>query len=303
MKHGSHYAKRVKKLYQDMVRKFGKPDDGEPVDPIEQLVIGIMASCSSLPRAQSAYRKLRQEMVDLNELRVTPPVELAALIGDNVPLGEEKAHRVVAALNAVRKLQDALDLSFLKQRGRREAREYLEALDGVDQAAAAWVVVGSLGGHAIPVDRLTVYILRKDEIVDAGASVSDVQGFLERHVNASNARAFSDLLSRYVSSKSGRVDLARLEELLNPPPPPEPDAEVKAEAQPEPSAATRTKPSTSRPTKSGQMQSESVKKSAASRRTAARATRKKREKSASARASGKSGQAATKSRRSPKRKR
>ncbi len=241
MKHGTQYAKRVKKLHQDMVRKFGKPDVGEPVDPIEQMIIGILAGCTSLLRARNAHKKLYQSMVDLNELRVTPPVELAEIIGDSVPLAEEKAGRVVAALNAVRRLQDALDLSFLKQRGRREAREYLESLDGVDKGAAAWVVVGSLGGHAIPVDPLVVYILRKDEVVDESADVAEVQGFLERHISASDALAFSDLLSRYVSSKSGHVDLANLDALLNPPPEPEPEPEPVPAPEPEPAKSRSRK--------------------------------------------------------------
>jgi endonuclease-3 len=303
MKHGTHYARRVKKLHQEIVRKFGKPDDGEPADPVDQLVIGILASCTSLTRAQNAYRKLRQEMVDLNELRVTPAVELAELIADSVPLAEEKARRVVAALNAVRKLQDALDLSFLKQRGRREAREYLESLDGVDPAVAAWVVVGSLGGHAIPVDLLTVYILRKDEIVDENANVAEVQGFLERHISASDARAFSDLLSRYVSSKSGRVDLVHLGQLLNPAPAPQPPPAAETGKEPPSAATEKPKLSKARPGKVDDAGPARAKESAAPPRAASATPGKKPVKVVSAKASGGTEHVTEKAKKAPRRKR
>jgi endonuclease III len=222
MKHGSEYAKRVKRLYNQMVRKVGKPAEMEAVDPIEQLIIGILSACASHSKAHSVFRRLQQQMVDLNELRVTPPMELAEAIGDALPLAKEKAHRIVDALNAIRKRQDSLDLSFLKQRGRREAREYLESLEGVNSAAAASVLLYSLGGHAIPVDDLTLYVLQKEEIVDPKADAAEVQSFLERHVSANQAQPFSELLSRYVVAKGARVEIEKLAEVLRPPPPPPP---------------------------------------------------------------------------------
>ena len=217
MKQGPEYAKRIKKLYRQLLRKYGKPTAADLTEPLDQLLIGVLADGTSQSKAQAAYRKLCQHMVDLNDMRVTPPVELGELIGAQVPLARAKADRIVAALNAIRKRQNVLDLSFLVQRGRREAREYLESLEGVGRAASAGVVLYALGGHAIPVDDLTVYILRKEELVDASADAGEVQSFLERHVSAADGRAFADLLNRYVVSKSARVPIEKLRQLLGPP--------------------------------------------------------------------------------------
>lgn len=218
MKQGSHYAKRVKQLFQQMVRKHGKPSVDEATEPLEQMLVGILAECASLHKATVLFKRICQSMVDLNELRVTPPRELAELIGTNVSLAEEKAERIVSALNAIRQRQDTLDLSFLKQRGRREAREYLESIEGVGRSAAAWVMIHSLGGHAVPVDDLTLYVLRKEEVVDPSADAAEVQGFLERHVAAADCRVFATLLNAHVVHAGARVPVARLPELLNPPP-------------------------------------------------------------------------------------
>lgn len=223
MKHGGEYARRLKKLYTQVVRKTGKLPPAEPTDPIEQLIIGILSGCTSLIKAQTIFRKLRQQVVDLNELRVTPPMELAEMIGDAVPLAREKAQRIVDSLNAIRRRQDSLELGFLKQRGRREAREYLESLEGVDRAAAASVVLYSLGGHAIPVDDLTLYVLQKEDVVDPDASPAEVQAFIERHVNASDARTFAEGLRHHVLAHAPRVPFERLPQLLKRAPQTSPD--------------------------------------------------------------------------------
>lgn len=228
MKHGSDYAKRIKRLYHDLLKKHGKPAPIDEVEPIEQMIIGILALDSSISKAQAVYKKLRQQTVDLNELRVTPAVELSHMIGDGVPLAGPKAQRIVDALNAVRRRQDALELGFLRQRGRREAREYLESLDGVGPAVAAHVVLFSLGGHGVPVDNLTLYVLRKEGLIDGDADVPTAQAFLERCISASEAAEFTQLMSRYVGAHAARLPLDKLSEMLKPAPPPAPPPPAKA---------------------------------------------------------------------------
>lgn len=205
MKHGGDYVRRLKQLFNRLVRKFGKPTIPEPSDPLEQLLVAILGSNTSHHKALTVFRRLREQMVDLNELRVTPVSELARLIGPLIPQAELKAQRIVDVLNDIRRRHDTLDLSFLKQRGRREAREYLESLEGVDRCAAASVTLFSLGGHAIPVDDLTLQLLRKDEVVDPVADLPEVQSFLEHHVSASDAAVLTLLLDRYVASRGLRL--------------------------------------------------------------------------------------------------
>ncbi len=212
MKQAGEYGKRVKRLFAEMVRKFGKPAASDPTDPLEQLIVGILASCTTYAKAHAVFKKLQGAMVDLNELRVTPAVELAEAIGESVPRAREKAHRIIDALNAIRRRQDSLDISFLQQRGRREAREYLESLEGVDRMAAASVVVYSLGGHAVPVDELARYVLQKEEVVDPALSLVEVQAFLERQIGSAQVRLFAELLNRYVAAKGARVPLDKMVE-------------------------------------------------------------------------------------------
>ena len=40
MKRGTEYARRIKHLYHQLVRKLGKPELPEATDPIQQLIVG-----------------------------------------------------------------------------------------------------------------------------------------------------------------------------------------------------------------------------------------------------------------------
>lgn len=215
MKQGTAYAKLIKRLHHDLVKKHGKPPQREPMEPLQALLIGILAmDTPGAAKAHAMFQKLRERMVDLNEMRVTPVIELTAMIGNSLPNGEDKAGRIVMALNDVRRRQDTLDLSFLRQRGRREAREYLESLEGVTPYAAAFVVLFSLGGHAIPVDQLTVHILRQQKLVNEHADRVEVQSFLERNISAADAIEFAQLLSTYVGEHAARLSPKKLNEIL-----------------------------------------------------------------------------------------
>ena len=282
MKHGSEYAKQVKRLFQRMTRKHGKPAPAEPTEPLEQLLVAILADCSTISKARAVYQKLSQQMVDLNELRVTPATELATLIGSSVPLAGAKARQMVDALNDVRRRQESMDLSFLHQRGRREAREYLESLDGVSPSVAARVVLFSLGGHAIPIDDLTRYILRKDEIIEESATAVEVQGFLERHIPAANTRAFVELLDKHVASKATRVEVEKLPELLNPPPP-EPKPEPKKKAADKAKPAKKKSSPRKTPAKKAKKKPATGKSTKAARPGQSKAKTKKKKKKTSAR--------------------
>ncbi len=219
MKKGGDYAKKLKQLFQQLIKAYGRPEAGEPGEPVAQLVMAILADNTSEPKAAEAFERIRREMVDLNELRVTPPSELAGIIGQTVPAALDKAERIVSVLNRIRQRQDTLDLSFIKQRGKREAREYLESIEGLGRAAAARVMTYSLGGHAIPVDDLTLYVLRKEGIVEPKADAADVQGFLEHNIQANDGRVFCLLLNRHVAAAGARVPVAKLPELLGYPKP------------------------------------------------------------------------------------
>lgn len=208
MKDGTLYASRLKKAYQrwkQLVRDPEIPEEND--DPIRRLAQGIFGVSAGGSRAQQAIDRVLEQAIDWNEVRVSLPAELHRLLNDNFPDGLACSQRLVQALQSIYEREHKISLDRLKSLGRREARQYLEALKGVDEFAAASVMLWSLGGHAIPIDDRQWQALKDADLVHVSATRGDVQAFLERHIGASDARRFCMILQTVATKRIGSDSL------------------------------------------------------------------------------------------------
>jgi len=204
MKDGTLYASRLKKAYQrwkQLVRDPEIPSDND--DPIHRLALGILGVTAGQNRAQTAIDRILEYAIDWNEVRVSLPSELHRLLGETFPDGLACSQRLVQALQSVYEREHRISLDRLKSLGRREARQYLDALKGVDEYAAAGVMIWSLGGHAIPIDDRQWQVLKDADLVQASAARGEVQAFLERHIGAADGRRFCVILQTVASKRIG----------------------------------------------------------------------------------------------------
>ena len=202
MKDGAQYARRIKRLYNRLRRTEGKPEPGEPTEPIEQLIVSVLGVGSSQEHGRKALRKLLRHTVDINEIRVSSPGEITSVIKDVVPQASERAKALVAALNAVYHAENEVSLASLHTMGRREARQYLENLGSIDPYSIASIMLWSLGGHAIPVSDRVLAALRANDLVAPECEVATVQSFLERHTGAAEGPQFTLLMEKYAGQWS-----------------------------------------------------------------------------------------------------
>jgi endonuclease III len=202
MKGGTAYSKRIKRLFNKLKRESSAAAPPEAENLVEQLILGILSADASDSRAKAALRQIKESTVDLNDFRVTPPGDMVEMIGKSYPGALAKAKQLSRSLNGIFEREHCLDLSFLEQKGKREAREYLESI--TSGYAAAWTVLWGIGGHAIPVDEQLHSALGKDGLIDSEASIEEVQSFLERNISASDAQEFVSLIRRYAASRAPR---------------------------------------------------------------------------------------------------
>lgn len=205
MKGGTAYARQLKRFHQRLLRQFGKVEETIDPSPVEQLILAILARNTSDARARTAFQRMREVVVDYNDLRVTPAIELAETIGNEVPDALAKAQAITDALNRIYDKRNTVDLSHLKSESIRDARARVAALPGCDDFVAAWVVLRSLGGHAIPVDDATMRILNDEGLVDGRATIDEVRAFLERNIMAADALVFTTLMRRHVAARAPRA--------------------------------------------------------------------------------------------------
>ena len=135
-------------------------------------------------QAKTAYKKLINASVDLNEIRVNVVSETVELIGANYPQAFERAKRLRAVLNAIYLREHSLEVSSLDGAGKREIREYYETLNGITPFVCNRVIAVQYGVAAMPVDDRTLAALITNNLIHEDADIEETISWLGRQVKA-----------------------------------------------------------------------------------------------------------------------
>ncbi|MCC6660960.1 MAG: hypothetical protein IT437_08745 [Phycisphaerales bacterium] len=199
----SALLKRLRAAGTEPVCEPARCEAGEE-PAVHELLLSFLAWEAGLHRAGPAVRKLVSGIVDMNELRVCHPDELASSLGERYPRGLERCARLRSALNDLYRREHAVTLAPLEPMPKRDARAYLESLEGMTPYVAARILLVSLGGHAMPLDERTHSALLAARAVPADLSLVDAGSWLERHVRAGDALAAHVLLEGWVTEAAAR---------------------------------------------------------------------------------------------------
>lgn len=197
MKDSSKYAARLTKLLSRIRKEIGKIETTKPNDFVAELVTACLSSYDTEAKAVAAVKRLKDGFVDYNHLRVAKADELVEVVGKNYPSIKEAAEQILRILHALYDRQDNLELDSLKNMGKREAKAYIEELEGVTPYIAAWMMLRCIQGHAFPIHEAMMTMLRGEEVIDPGADAATVQGFMERQLSATKVQEHYTLLRRH----------------------------------------------------------------------------------------------------------
>lgn len=145
--------------------------------------VGTKACARSLAQLDAAT-------ADYNEVRVCLPHEVGRIVTHQDAKFEERVLRLRSVLNDIYRREHVLLLAHLTQQPKRDARAYLESLDGMPPFVSARVCVTALGAHAVPVDSRVVAALVAERALPAeleSAPHSDCASWLEHHIRADEA--------------------------------------------------------------------------------------------------------------------
>jgi len=186
MRNDSHQAQNLKRLLERLDAEY-HPDDPPASEPVTQLVIGMLQWEATRKQAETAFSKLMEQLVDINELRVSHDRELVGVIGQNYPRAEERIARLQEVLNAIFVREHGVALHSIASKGKKEQRAYLDSLPALPPYVAAQVTLLSYGGHALPVDEKLVSLLAQEEILEADMTPAQAESTLLRQVKAVEA--------------------------------------------------------------------------------------------------------------------
>lgn len=192
MKDSKLYAQRLKRLLKDIKQTGQEPVHYE--DPLEALVHGVLCEYFSNQQAQQLYRKMMRHFVDFNDLRVARTEEIMDVWSEHSPQAKHAAAGIISLLMTVFNKFHTLDLAGLKQTGKRPAKQFLQAMDGVSKFALDYCMLTCMHAHTIAINELVYQYLKAEQLVHPEAKIEDIQGFLTRLVPAKQAYAAYQLL-------------------------------------------------------------------------------------------------------------
>lgn len=170
-----------------LLKKIGTveaPDFPDADDPVTVLIISFLMWESTTSRAMAAYQRIKENMVDFNDLRVCMPHEVVETIGKRYPLALERCERLRAALRHIYLREHVVSLDSLKGQGKREIKKYIETLDGVMTYPAARIQLVAFNTHGIPVDEQLRGLLIAHEAAEESLSLTDLSSWLSRQIKA-----------------------------------------------------------------------------------------------------------------------
>lgn len=175
-------------------------DQSEPT--LSHLLSSFLLWESTTPKAAQALKKVDAAFVDFNELRICLPDELGHIIGDRYPRAGERCLRLRSVLSAVYAREHRVSLEHLPTLSKRDARAYLESLEGMPGFVAARVCLLVLGQHAAPVDSRILRRLVEAGVVKDGTGVDEASGILERRLRAGEMPEVYGLLQSWADEAS-----------------------------------------------------------------------------------------------------
>lgn len=197
MRGATDCAKRVKQVFASLRSKLGKPARPAHTDPITQLILGIFSRDVPESKAREALETMRSLVVDYNELRVIPSLELAQTLGDDYPDVRLKCEDMSRALNRIFAIEHAVTLDHLAEKSRKDAIAYLDRVPGLEAYTRARIRLLGLNQHAFPLDEAMLAVAKRERMIDAKATLEEAQAFLERQIDESDAIECFALLRKH----------------------------------------------------------------------------------------------------------
>jgi len=180
--------------------KGAESNGSETLPVLEQFIYAVCREGSTRDQAERAFRKLRQDYFDWNEVRVSSTRELEETLAD-LPDPEVKAQRVVTFLQEVFETTFSFELENLHKKGLKQAAKALGRYQAANDFVCAWVVQHSLGGHAIPLDQPMLRVLRRIGLHEGETDdLEALRGSLEHVVPKAKGLAFVDAMSQVAKS-------------------------------------------------------------------------------------------------------
>jgi endonuclease III len=133
---------------------YGRPDLGNHVDPVDELIYILLSTMTTEANYQRSYAALRAALPSWDDVMAAPAAQVEAAIAGG-GLAPTKARLIQELLARLRRDWGTLDLAFMRAWAVADLRRYLATLPGIGYKAATCVIAYSFGRDVCPVDTHT----------------------------------------------------------------------------------------------------------------------------------------------------
>lgn len=229
----STLLRKLRTKHADLTPPAVQPEPTDEFHPlVHELVFSMLLWEASTGQAKAALRRIRESFVDYNELRICVPDEVALVLGEKYPLAHERSLRMRSVLNDIFQRHHAVTLKHLTDAPKREARSFLDSLEGMPAFVSARVLLVSGLGHGVPVDERLRDLLAEASVVDADQAPESTGAWLDRNTKSEEALATHLLLQAW-SDEEGHPPKREKK------PAPAPPAPVEEKKKPKPAKAAK----------------------------------------------------------------
>lgn len=218
MRGATECAKRLKSFLSDLKAESGKVTPPPTGDPLGQLILGILSRDTAEAKAVEGLERLRGMVVDYNELRVIPSLELAEILQD-FPDHRLKSEDISRALNRIFARAHEVSLDWVAALPKRDQMAALLEIDGLDAYSAARIRLLGFEQHAVPLDEAMWELARRTGIIAPKCTLVEAVQFLERQLPVGDAVEFFTLARARAWATCGNdVRKGKVERILSIPP-------------------------------------------------------------------------------------
>ncbi|MDY6846841.1 MAG: endonuclease III [Chloroflexota bacterium] len=177
-----NYKEKIKEIRQKLIEAFGMPIWREPLPPVDELVSTILSQNTNDDNRDAAFYQLKEAFPDWEAVAAADAEDVVAAIR-TAGLANQKGPRIQGALKEIKDHNGGeIDLEFLREMPREDARDWLLSIKGVGPKTAAIVLLFSMGIPAFPVDTHIYRVTGRIGIRPEKMNAEKAHGYLEERI-------------------------------------------------------------------------------------------------------------------------
>ena len=159
-------GRKLRRLVSKLESAFGRRRRRRRPDPLETILLAILADGVADERAVPVLENLRRTMVDWNELRVTSVRETEEMLS-GLPEPALKAAVIRSFLQRVFAERHAIETEFMKRWSGSKAHSYLDEIEGMTGSMKARALLKGFETDLLPMTTDIIRVLKRVGILES----------------------------------------------------------------------------------------------------------------------------------------